>query len=167
MLARYYDVRGTLVPVTPVTAAIIPPEGSAPGTKPESLVDGTAEAWQMNWSDTTQGSPCGVTPTTPVIELTFERTRIRGIDLRAGLQAKNPNRLLQFRPQNIWIAYADQCETFTLQDIDRQPVALDTKVAVDSLRIGVQTAIAPSQPAGAQLVLGFTEITLQSRPRVR
>jgi hypothetical protein len=40
-------------------------------------------------------------------------------------------------------------------------------VPVDSIRIGVETAIAPAQPAGAQPVLGFTEITLQSRPRVR
>jgi hypothetical protein len=167
VLARYYDLKGTLVPVAGVTATIIPPEASAAGTKPESLVDGTAEAWQMNWSDTTKGSPCQVTPTTPVIELTFDRTRIRAIDLRAGLLAKNPSRLLQFRPQNIWIAYADQCKPFTLLDVERQPVALDTKVPVDSIRIGVETAIAPAQPAGAQPVLGFTEITLQSRPRVR
>jgi hypothetical protein len=167
VLARYYDLKGSLVSVTPVAPVIIPPEASAVGTKPEALVDGTAEAWQMNWSDTTQGSPCGVPPTTPVIELNFDRTRIRAIDMRAGLLAKNPNRLLQFRPQNIWIAYADQCKPFTLLDVDRQPVTLDTKVPVDSIRIGVQTAFAPKQPAGAQPVLGFTEITLQSRPPVR
>jgi hypothetical protein len=164
VMARYYDLRKTLVAVTPVTPAIIPPEASADNTQPGALVDQTAAAWQMNWSDTTQGSACGATPTTPVIELTFARTRIRQIDMRAGLLDNNPNRLAQFRPQNIWIAYADQCVPISLADAERQPIALDTKIGVTSIRIGVQSAYQPTQPAGAQQVLGFTEITLLARP---
>lgn len=167
VLARYYDIKGTTVPIKAVTATIIPPDASAGGTKPEAMVDATAEAWQMAWSANTQGSACGATPATPVIQLEFARTRIRQIDLRAGLLANNPNRLMQFRPQNIWIAYGDQCVPFTLEDVERQPVALDTLVPVDSIRIGVQSAIAPAQPAGAQDVLSFTEITLLARPPVR
>ncbi len=165
--ARYYDLRHTLVPVSGVTATIIPPEASAPDTTPDALVDATAKAWQMNWTASTQGSPCNATPTTPVIQLSFARTRIREIDLRAGLLDDNPNRLLQFRPQKIWVAYADTCQEVTLQDVARQPVPLDTEVGVDSLRIGVQTAFPPDQPTGAQQVLGFTEITLRSRPPTR
>lgn len=165
-LARYHDIRKTVVNVPGVTAEIIPPEASAPETTPDALVDGTAKAWQMNWTSTTQGSPCGETPTTAVIQLSFAPTRIREIDLRAGLLANNPNRLMQFRPEQIWIAYADKCVDQSLQDVELQKLPLDTELPIDSLRIGVQTAFPPAQPAGAQQVLGFTEITLGSRPQV-
>lgn len=164
VLARYHDVRNTLVPVQGVTTEIIPPEASAPDSVPEALVDGSAKAWQMPWTASTQGSPCNATPTTAVIQLSFPRTRIREIDLRAGLLDNNPNRLLQYRPQRIWIAYADQCADHDLTDVERQTVILDTERPVDSIRIGVQTAFAPDQPTGGQEVLGFTEITLLSRP---
>jgi hypothetical protein len=167
VLARYYDVRNTLVDVPGVTAEIIPPEASAPDTTPEALVDGTAKAWQMNWTSSTQGGPCKATPTTAVIQLSFPATRVREINMRAGLLDNNPNRLLQFRPEVIWIAYGDQCVDRTLADVQQQMVALDTEVPVDSVRISVQTAYPPDQPTGGQDVLGFTEITLRSRPPVR
>jgi hypothetical protein len=167
VLARYYDITKELVTVRPVTPTTIPPDASAPGTQPAFLVDNTAAAWQMNWNDTTQGSPCGVTPTTPVVELSFDRTRIRQIDLRAGLLNNNPNRLKQFRPQDIWIAFADSCLPFTLADVEQQTVPLDTKIPVTSLRIGVKSAYSPAQPADAQQVLSITEITLKARPPVR
>ena len=166
-LARYYDVRNTLVAVQGVTAEIIPPEASAPDTTPEALVDGTAKAWQMNWTSSTQGGPCKSTPTTAVIQLSFPATRIRDITMRAGLLDNNPNRLLQFRPKMIWVAYGDQCVDRPLDNVQQQTVPLDTKVLVDSLRISVQTAYPPDQPTGGQDVLGFTEITLRSRPPVR
>jgi hypothetical protein len=166
-LARYHDVRNTLVTVDGVTAEIIPPEASAPDTTPEALVDGTAKAWQMNWTSTTQGSPCRSTPTTAVIQLSFPATRIREITMRAGLLDSNPNRLLQYRPQLIWIAYGDQCVDRPLDDVQQQTIALDTEVPVDSLRISVQSAYPPDQPTGGQDVLGFTEITVRSRPPAR
>lgn len=167
VLARYYDVKNVLVPVQGVTAAIIPPEASAADTTPESLVDGTAKAWMMNWTSSTQGGPCRSTPTTAVIQLSFPATRIRDIDLRAGLLDNNPNRLLQFRPKTVWIAYGDQCVERPLADVQQQTVPLDTEVLVDSVRLSVQTAYPPDQPTGGQDVLGFTEITLRSRPPVR
>jgi hypothetical protein len=165
--ARYDDVTNSLVPVKGVTAEIIPPEASAPDSVPEALVDGTAKAWQMPWTATTQGTPCNVTPTTAVIQLSFPETRIRQIDLRAGLLQNNANRLLQYRPQKIWIAYADQCVDQNLENVEQQKLDFDTKRPVDSIRIGVQTTFPPDQPTGAQEVLGFTEITLRSRPPTR
>ena len=166
VMARYYDVRKDLVDLTGVTAVIIPPEATAPDTTPAALTDLTPLAWQMSWTPTTQGSPCGATPTTAVIQLSFNRTRIKEINLRAGLQKSNPNRELQFRPHNIWVAFANTCVPVELKDLDQQLVTLDTKVPVDSLRIGVVTAFAPDQPAGLQQVLSITEITLSSRPPV-
>ena len=150
-----------------MTAEIIPPEASAPDAVPGALVDGTAKAWQMPWTAATQGTPCNATPTTAVIQLSFAQTRIREIDLRAGLLDNNANRLLQYRPRKIWIAYADQCVDRELENVERQQVALDTERPVGSIRIGVQSAFPPDQPTGAQDVLSFTEITLLSRPGVR
>ena len=73
-----------------MTADDHPAGGLGPGHEPEALVDGTAKAWQMTWTAATQGSPCNATPTTPVIQLSFARTRIREIDLRAGLLGQQP-----------------------------------------------------------------------------
>ena len=165
-MARYYDLRKTLVVVPGVQAEIIPPDASAADSTPDALVDGTAKSWKMAWTPTTQGSPCGAQQTTPVIQLSFAPTRIRVIDMRAGLLQKDTGRQFQFRPKTIWVAYADHCEDVTLQDVERQPITLDTKNPVDSIRIGVQTAYAPDPPEGAQQVLAFTEITLKSRPPV-
>ena len=166
VMARYYDVRKDLVDLTGVTAEIIPPEATVPDTTPAALTDLTPMAWQMNWTPTTNGSPCGEPPRTAVIQLSFTRTRIKEINLRAGLQKSNPNRELQFRPTKIWIAFANSCESKDLKDLEEQLIVLDTRVPVDSLRIGVVTAIGPEQPAGMQPVLSITEITLSSRPPV-
>lgn len=164
--ARLQDVRNDLDDMKGVTAEVIPSEASAPGSTPDALTDLSEKAWQMPWTSSTQGSPCGETPTTAVIQLSFSRTRIREIDLWAGSLKKDPNRDLQFRPKSIWIAYANTCVSKDLEDLERQTVIVDTKVAVDSLRIGVLTAYPPTQPAGMQEVLGFTEIVLRSRPPV-
>lgn len=165
-MARYYDLRKTLVVVPGVQAEIIPPDASAADSTPAALIDGTAKSWKMAWTPTTQGSPCGAPQTTPVIELSFPATRIKVIDVRAGLLAKDPGRQLQFRPKTIWVAYADHCEDVNLEDIERQTITLDTESAVESIRIGVQTAYAPEPPEGSQQLLAFTEITLKSRPPV-
>ena len=130
-------------------------------------MDGSAKAWQTNVDRSDRGQSLRGSPTTAVIQLSFSRTRIREIDLRAGLLDNNPNRLLQYRPQKIWIAYADRCADHDLTDVERQTVMLDTEHPVDSIRIGVQTSFPPDQPTGGQEVLSFTEITLLSRPPVR
>lgn len=166
VLARYHDVKNTIDNLPGVTASIIPPEASAAETTPDALVDGTAKPWLMTWTDSTKGSPCGVQPTTPVVQLSFAPTRIREIRIWAGM-LKKYGRTTQFRPQTIWVAYADKCDEMPLKDLEDQVVPLDTKVSVDSLRIGVISAFLPDPPQGAEQVLGFTEITLRARPPVR
>jgi hypothetical protein len=166
-MARFYDVKNTLINLPGVTASVIPPEASAADTTPDALVDWSEKPWMMNWTDSTVGSPCGVTPTTAVIQLSFPAaTRVRELDVRAGMLAKYPSRLTQFRPKTIWVAYADQCREVPLQDIDQQFIPFDTEVSVDSMRVGVMTAYPPAQPEGAQQLLGFTEITVRTRPPV-
>ncbi|MGB7982128.1 MAG: hypothetical protein WCF36_15205 [Candidatus Nanopelagicales bacterium] len=147
-----------------MTASSIPPEASVAPTEPADLVDGKADPWLMDWNYSTQGTACTATPTPAVIQVSFKPTRIRMIDIRAGLVA-GPSRAMQFRPEEIWIAYANQCQQRTLKDVaEAQEVQLDTGVPVDSLRIGVVSAF--PQPEGARRELGFTEITLRARPAV-
>ena len=166
-MTGYYNLRKTFVVVPGVQAKIIPPDGSAANSTPDALLDGTAKPWKMAWSATTQGKPCNVTQTTPVIELTFPETRVRRIEIWAGLLQKNPNRQLEFRPKTIWIAYADQCKNVDLQDIEKQEFKFDTKTQVTSIRISVQTAYPPDPPDGAAQLMSFTEIALKSHPPIK
>lgn len=166
-MARYYDLTNQLVTVRGVQATTIPPEASAANSTPANLLDNNARPWKMTWTATTQGSPCGENPTTPVIQLSFPETRIKEIDLRAGLQEKNPNRQLEFRPKKIWVAYGDQCKDVDLEDVERQEhLELDTGTKVTSIRISVQTAFPDDPPEGIRELMSFTEITLKSRPPV-
>ena len=162
--ARYYDIKKTVVLVTPVNARTIPAGASTGGTDPSALVDNTKGAWLTTWTDQTKGSPCNSPQTTPVIELYFDPVRVRRVDVWPGLAADNPNRLLQYRPKDIWIAYGDTCVDSTIQNVETQQIELDTKVPVGSIRIGLVSAWPPDQTP-AQDVLGFSEIRLMSRPR--
>jgi len=165
-VARYYDLRRAIVTVPNVQAEIIPPDASAADSTPDALLDRTAKSWKMTWTPTTQGSPCQVPPTTPVINLSFAPARIKQIEIWAGLREKDPNRLLQYRPKKIWVAYSDQCKDIELENVEKQTIKLDTKSQVESIRISVQTAYPPEPPEGGQDLLAFTEITLESRPPV-
>ena len=165
-VARYYDLRRAIVTVPNVQAEIIPPDASAADSTPNALLDRTAKSWKMTWTPTTQGSPCQVPPTTPVINLSFAPVRIKQIEIWAGLREKDPNRLLQYRPKKIWVAYSDQCKDIELENVEKQTIKLDTKSQVESIRISVQTAYPPEPPEGGQDLLAFTEITLESRPPV-
>lgn len=165
VMARYHDLKQAEDPVAGVVPSTIPPDSSAGGSTPEALVDNSEKPWQMTWTSTTKGSVCGEPPTTPVIQLSFPMTRIRAIDMLAGLQKKYPSRALQFRPQTIWIAYGNECHPQTLKDEDRQRIPLDTKVPVNSLRIGVITTF--EQPEGSEELLSFTEIRPLARPPLK
>ena len=163
--ARYYDLTKQLVSVPDVQATTIPPDSSVADSQPAFLVDNDARPWKMTWTATTKGSPCRETPTTPVIQLSFAKTRIKEIDMRAGLQEKSPNRQLEFRPKKIWVAYGDQCKDLELEDVERQEhIKLDTKSKVSSIRISVQTAYPVNPPEGIHELMSFTEITLKTYP---
>ncbi|MFT4165530.1 MAG: hypothetical protein QM650_09845 [Microlunatus sp.] len=165
VMARYYDLTKRLDPVRDVRATTIPPDSSVADSQPAFLVDGDARPWKMAWTANTQGSPCKTPPTTPVIQLSFPATRIKEIEMRAGLLKKNPNRDLEFRPKRIWIAYGNQCVDQDLQDIEHQEhIKLDTRTKVSSIRISVQTAFPDDPPEGIHELLSFTEITLWTYP---
>lgn len=161
---RFDDLRGTTVIVSGVQVAVEPSESTAAGSTPAALTDVTQAAWTMTWKPADQGVSCGGAPGTGVIVLTIPSTRIRAVDLDAGLVEANANRLLQFRPKSIGISFdGGPCHSFPLQDADgRQSLKVDSGVEVTTVRIGVDTAYAARDDG--QALLSITEIFLRSRP---
>jgi hypothetical protein len=128
------------------------------------LTDLSVAAWTMSWAPTQQGASCGGAPGTGVIVLTLPATRIREIDLQAGLVAADTNRPLEFRPQSIGVSFdGGPCRNLPLADKPEwQALKVDSGVAVSTVRIGVDTAY--PAPDGGQPRLSITEIVLRSRP---
>lgn len=163
VIDRYHDVRGTLAPVAVIGTAIEPPEASVPDAKPAALTDGTLAAWSMRWAPTAEASPCG-TPGTGVIVLTIEPTRVRALNIRAGLPADDDRRTLQALPQALGVSFdGGTCQEVTLEDKpDEQEPMIDSMGPVSTIRIGVVRA--KPQREDGEPVLSFTEIGVRARP---
>lgn len=161
---RWWDLRGTTVQMTGLTARTNPPEASARDSDPASLVDGTQQAWSEPWNPPAEGTTCGGASATGTAVLTFAPTRVRAIEVNAGLPAANPDRLLQFRPQAVGVRFdSGPCRSFTLADTaDAQRLVVDSEVPVTSVSLGFDTTY-PARSDG-EPVLSITEITLWSRP---
>lgn len=161
---RWWDLRGTTVAVSGVTAATSPANASAAGSDPASLLDGTEQAWSEPWNPAAEGEGCGGAAGTGTIVLTFPATRIREIDVNPGLPANNANRPLQFRPQAVGVRFdGGPCRRFTLPDSpDLQRLTVDSSVPVTTVSIGVDTTY-PARSDGVR-VLSITEVGLRSRP---
>lgn len=161
---RWWDVRGTTVAVTGVSAATTPANASKAGSDPASLVDGTEQAWSEPWNPAAEGAGCGGAEGTGAALLRFPATRVREIDVNAGLPAGNPSRPLEFRPQAIGVRFdSGPCHRFTLADVaDLQRLEVDSGTPVTSVTIGVDTTF-PARSDGAR-VLSLTEVGLRSRP---
>ena len=161
---KFYDVRNTTVIVGGVKAAVDPPTATAQGSDPAALTDLSVAGWTMNWVPAEQGTTCGGAPGTGAIVLTVAPTRIREIDLQAGLLGTDSNRLLEFRPESIGVSFdGGPCRNLPLTDVaEWQNLKVDSGVAVSTVRIGVDTAY--PAPDGGQPRLSITEIVLRSRP---
>jgi len=164
---RWHDLRGTVVAVPGVQATVV---GQAADGQQESdpaaLVDGSAAEWSTAWSFADPASTCGGAPGTAVIELTLaQSTRIRALDIRAGLGEEESDRPLQFRPKVIGVVADDgTCRAYPLVDTaEPQRLDVDTEEPVSVIRIGVDSAYPPR--ADGQQRLSITEITLLSRPQ--
>lgn len=162
---RFYDLRGSTVIIPNVQAAVDPLAASAPGSDPAALTDLTEAAWTMTWAPTSSGNTCGGAPGTGVMVLTLPTaTRVRQVDLQAGLLASNADRPLQFRPQSVGITFdGGPCNSFPLTEpAGWQFLTVDSRVPVTTVRIGVDLAY-PARADG-QPLLSLTEITIRSRP---
>ena len=161
---RWWDLRGTTVAISGVSAATSPGNASLDGSDPASLVDGTEQAWSEPWNPATEGDSCGGAPGTGTVVLSFPATRVREIHLNAGLPASNAKRPLELVPQAIGVRFdSGPCRSFTLQSTaDLQRLAVDSQVPVRTVTIGVDTTF-PGRPDSAR-VLSITEVGLRSRP---
>ena len=167
-LQRWDDVRGATVDVTPLRVRIDPKAATVPGSDPNALVDKTFQSWTETWQPTKQGESCGGAPGTGTIVLNMgQPTRIREVDITAGLSDQDPNRALQARPKAIGIILDEDtanCRRFVLENVaSTQVLKLDSKTTVSQIRIGIDTTFA--EPADGQHVLSITEIGVRARPR--
>jgi hypothetical protein len=163
VIERWYDLRGTTVVVEGVQPKVDP--ATLQGPDPAALTDGLKASWAMNWKPKQEGASCGGAPGTGVIVLTIPAaTRVREIDIAAGLPEDDPARLLQFRPKSIGISFdGGFCRNFALTDVPgQQMIKVDSGVAVQTIRIGVDTTF--PVPADGQAVLSITEVVVKSRP---
>ena len=168
VIDRWYDLRGTTVVIEGVQATVDPPNATAQGSDPAALTDGLKSSWAMNWKPKQEGTGCGGAPNTGVIVLTLPATtRIRGIDIAAGLPEDDPGRELQFRPKSVGICFdGGDCRNFPLKNVPGpQPVEVDSGVPVQTIRIGVDTTF--PAPADGQALLSITEVRVKSRPHAR
>jgi hypothetical protein len=165
VVARYHDVRGTTVAV-PVTGTVVEPaDATVPKSDPAALTDRTEAAWTMRWQPTAEGNSCGGAAGTGVVVLSIAPTRIRAINVQAGLLANNGRRPLQARPLALGVMLdGGPCQRLVLADTaEEQVLKLDSKVLVREVRIGVDAAAPPREDG--EPVLSFTEITIRARPQ--
>lgn len=166
--ARWADLRGTLVAAPGVQVTVV---GGSDASQqqtgdPAALVDGTAAEWNLPWTVSGEAAGCGGAPGTATVELTLAQpTRIRAVEIRAGLGAGESDRPLQFRPKVVGIVVEDgACQSYPLADTaEPQRLDLDTGDPVSVIRIGVDSAY-PAREDGQQR-LSITEITLLTRPQ--
>ena len=165
LIERWYDLRNATEIVPGVQAKILPPQATAPGSDPAALTDGSIASWAMVWKPKQEGGSCGGAAGTGVIVLKVPSTRVREIEIAAGLPADDPVRQLQFRPKSIGISFdGGVCRNFPLQDLaGPQTLEVDSQVPIRTIQIGVDVAY--PAPADGQALLSITEVMVKTRPR--
>ncbi len=160
----WYRVNKEYTPVTPVVAFVEPPAATVAGADPAALVDRTVREWTMSWQPAS-ATACGAAPGTGEIVLTFAPTRIRRLQIVPGLDQSNPRRGQQLLPQEIGVTYPGaRCQRVVLDRSDRQqPIVLDSRTPVTSVRIGIGS-VYPGAADAAPLV-SLTEVVLLAYPR--
>ncbi len=94
------------------------------------------------WPGTT-GAGCKRAPGSPNIELTFPQTRIRQLDIYAGLSPKLSDSAKQYRPKVVVVSFDDgaSCTVLPLKNTYVNPgLVADSKQPVSKMTIGIQDA---------------------------
>lgn len=166
---RYYAVRGTFVAVQTTGYQADPPASVVRGYSAAAL--GTPEpddAWATLWT------PQGRTPTPGCdgrlaapgkVRVNFaEPTRVRRLEIVAGLPATNQNRPFVYRPKRVYVMYEGGCSTIDLRDTaDVQKVDVDTTTAVGAITIAIGDAY-PARPDAPRPQVAMTTLTALARP---
>lgn len=137
---QWRDATIDLMPVPGVSAAARPQSSLAPTYEVEKLPGPREEAWATTWPPGAVASEqCWRTPAEGVIVLRWDQpTRVRGLDVWAGLDADDSARARQFLPKRLGVRFGDRCADLGLEPTpDRQRFLFDTGTEVTSLRITV------------------------------
>jgi len=168
--ARWADLRGTLTPVSDVTASADPGQAVLREYQPRWAVDNVLDrAWATTWrgggSDSRACGPIQGGGTATLRLALPDRTQLRAIEVAAGLPKDDPLRPLQWRPRMLELRFADgTCERVPLAD---RPEAQRVKiklVTTDAVAVAVAAAYPPKSGQGNRVAI--SEIRLLRRPRV-
>jgi hypothetical protein len=123
------------------------------------------EAWATAWPAGTEASPdCGVSQAAGKVVLTWDdATRVRGLDVWAGLGSTNKDRGYQFLPKRLDVVYDGGCVRLDLEETpDRQRLSFDTETEVSSLLVSVGDVYPNSANPAIELVaIGGIEVLHQ------
>ncbi|TFV77493.1 hypothetical protein E4P39_05815 [Blastococcus sp. CT_GayMR19] len=164
--ARWYDFKGTVVPVRDITPTLDPAVDANPDFPPSFAVDGNeASAWATTWTGAGEPEGCGAPNTAAGLLLTFEQpVDLRRLVVRAGLPTDDVNRLAQHRPRVLELRFSDgECVPLTLTDTGEQQVVELAPVSTTSVRIDV-VDVYLSDADGATFV-ALSEVELLQRPQ--
>jgi hypothetical protein len=158
----WYSLRGQYLKVSPVQAQVEPAEATAAKSDPAALVDGSVVEWTMNWAPS-QESACGPAAGTGVIVLNFPATRIRQVQIYAGLANDNAQRDLQPKPKGLGLSFdGGPCQPIPLKNTpDMQQFPVDSGEPVTQLRIGIGSTY---PVADAAPLISISEVVLRSFP---
>jgi hypothetical protein len=94
-----------------------------------------------------------------------EPTRVRRLEIVAGLPANNQNRPFVYRPKRMYAMYEGGCSTIDLSDTaDVQKIDIDTTTAVAAITIAIGDAY-PARPDAPRPQVALTTLTALARPR--
>ena len=162
--ARWYDFKGTVVPVRDITPTLDPPATEDPAFAAINATDGNeATAWATTWLGTGEPKGCGAPRTSAALLLTFKvPADLRQLRVRAGLPTADPARLSQHRPRVLELRFSDgQCVTRTVLDsADPQLIALPEELSTTSVRVDVVDVY----PVEGATLVALSEIELRQRP---
>jgi predicted nucleic acid-binding Zn ribbon protein len=112
----WYALNKQYLKVSPFQVQVIPPEATAPNSDPAALIDGSVVEWTMNWQPS-QEVTCGAAVGTGEIVLSFPPTRIRQVQIFAGLDRDNPQRNLQRLPKRMGLTFdGEPCQQIPLEN---------------------------------------------------
>ena len=119
----------------------------------------------MAWAPTGESPTCGAAPGTGTLIFTFPATRVRQVIIWPGLDADNPQRELQLKPDRIGIGFPDgSCHPATLDPkAGAQRIAVDSGAPVTQLRLGI--ASTHSASPDTKPLISLTEVVIRTYPQ--
>ena len=162
---RWRDLTVDLEPIEGVTAGAWP-RGTVAATYDVGKLPGPRQsAWATEWPAGAEGTDsCGRGPAAGAVVLRWdEPTRVRGLDVWAGLDAGNESRDRQPRPRVLAVSWDDQCVRLPLDDTpDRQSLEFDTVSEVDALLVKVDDVYpSTSTPPEDLVAIGGVDVLHQ------